>query len=295
MKRTPAFLILFFGLVLPCSYCNAQGKDAGLVAAPYPGSVAEKVPSGGNPFSLVPVNTRLRRFYTKDESEKVEAYYAKTLGPFSEYHSVSVVPQKEIYDILAKHGINTGEAGGDEVGGVGAGVTVIGRTQNSSYPVTKTLERLTGAYLARFMNEEELNTAKHMEDPLLKQTLARYEPLQSAHYMTTDVKQGDPPRNLTMDAVLYDKYFDAPERALAKEQEELVKKMTEATTKMKYDEAAKIGDRIMKISQRQTDKSWEWDVAIKCLDEMKANAYATIVVIDMHPSQWDLSGVSKKK
>lgn len=295
MQPIAPWLLVVAGFLLETSFCTGQTSKPGprLVAEPYPGSVAETYPGGGNPFSQVPVETRLRRFFSKDPGDKVEAYYARKYGPFTD-HWVSIVPEKEIYEFLEKQGIHTGEAGGDEVGGVGAGVTVIGKATSSNNAVTRALERLQQAYVQRFVNEENYDAAKHMEDKELKQALQKYEPLQWAHYMPTKMMNKESTRHLMMDDVLFDKYFEAPERAMAKEQEELVRKMTDASTSGKYDEATKIGDRMMQLSQRQTDISWQWPVAIKCLDEMKANAYATIVVIDVHPSQWDLSKVARK-
>ena len=295
MKTSKPILLLTLAVVLLAGICHSQGSPSGpkLVAEQYPRSVAEPVPAGGHPWSQVPVATRLRRFFTKDESEKVEAYYTKKYGPFEDHYR-PMMATTEIEAILAQHGIRYGgETGGDEVGGVGAGVTVIGREANSSNAAHQALDRLTRAYLARFINDEDPNPAKHMEDPELKQTLARYESLETAHYVTTTVKDTATQRNLTMDEVLFDKYFDAPGRAMLKEQEELREKLTAATMSKKYDEAGRLGNKLVELVQRQSNTSWQWDVAIKCLDEMTANAYATIVVIDVHPSQWDLSPIQK--
>ncbi len=69
--------------------------------------------------------------------------------------------------------------------------------------------------------------------------------------------------------------------------------MQELSAQRKYGEAGKIGDRMMQLSSRQTDARWNWDNAIKCLQELEKNAYATKIVIDKHPSQWDLSTYNK--
>ncbi len=92
-----------------------------------------------------------------------------------------------------------------------------------------------------------------------------------------------------MDEVIYEKCVEAPEKEALKEEQALVKKMTELTTQMKYDEAGKVGDRMTQLSSRHTDAKRNWDIAIKCLQELEKNAYATKIVIDKHPSQWDLS------
>ena len=59
--------------------------------------------------------------------------------------------------------------------------------------------------------------------------------------------------------------------------------------KMQYDAATKLGDRMMELSGIQSNPKNDWDTAIKCLEEMERNAYATKIVIDMHPSKWDLT------
>jgi hypothetical protein len=38
-----------------------------------------------------------------------------------------------------------------------------------------------------------------------------------------------------------------------------------------------------------TDGKTDMNTIIQCLDEMDNNAYATMIVIDTHPSKWDLA------
>jgi len=44
-----------------------------------------------------------------------------------------------------------------------------------------------------------------------------------------------------------------------------------------------------KLQVRSQDAKYNWDRVIKCLDELNQNAYATVIVIDKHPSVWDIS------
>lgn len=106
---------------------------------------------------------------------------------------------------------------------------------------------------------------------------------------TSEKKKDDVQRNLSMDEVMYDKYFTAPADARTKELAELQRKMADASAKMKYDEAGKLGERMMKLMEEQNDPKRKWNTATKCLEEMEKYAYATKIVIDMHPSKWDLT------
>jgi hypothetical protein len=201
-----------------------------------------------------------------------------------------VIPYREVWAFLEKKGVIIGEADVGIVGGEFAGISLYGKLINSSNSVTMAIDKLKSAYMMRFSSlevEDVTDITKHIEDAELKQTIARYEHALWEYFPLTKEKQ--------MDEVLFEKYIVAPEEAITKEAQELGKKMTELSTAMKYDEAGKVGDRMMELSARQRDARWNWDNAIKCLQEMEKNAYATKIVIDKHPSQWDLSGATFRK
>jgi hypothetical protein len=241
------------------------------VAAQYPGSITEP-----------PVEPNSRTFYTKDSIEKVMAHYTKSLGAFEERSQNNyfreAIPSNDVMDYLAKQGIQMGETR------VYAGIKLFGKQINPNGRVTKVMEKLKGAYLMRFKNDEVVDLSsitKHLEDPELKQTIARYEHVEWEYFPLMKEKY--------MDEVIFEKYFVAPEEAAQKEEQELAKKVGQLMSQMKYDEAIKVQDRMTKLSSRHSDARWNWDNAIKCLQEMEKNAYATKIVIDKHPSQWDLS------
>ncbi len=267
MKNTKAFLLLFLNL----QFSYSQGKD-GLVAVPYPGSMAEP-----------PVEPNSRTFYTKDLIEKVMAHYTKTLGAFeispqgNNVYSREVIPFKEVMDYLAKHGINMGETG------VSAGITLFGKPTSYNVTVVNVMDRLKSAYLMRFNIDVDDPSAisKHMEDAELNQTIARYEHVKWEYFPLSNGKH--------IDEIVYEKQITTPENAVVKEQQELSTKMQQLMAQMKYDEATKVGDRMTQLSALSTDSKWNWDLAIKCLQELEKNAYPTKIVIDKHPSQWDLS------
>src|SRR2546422_80578 len=274
--------LLIFALILPFSVCHPQGKESSLVAAPYPGSITE-------PPAVASSEPNSQTFYTKDSVEKVKAHYTKTLGEFekkSEYNAEyfrEAIPSNVVMDILVKRGVEMGES--REF----AGVRLSGRGINPNVTVVNVLDELKGAYLMRVNNlavEDPSTNIKHLEDPELKQAVARYEHIEWEYFPWAKEKH--------LDGVIFDKYFVAPEEAAAKEEQELVKKMTLLTTQGKYDEATKIGDRMTKLSSRHSDARAKWDNAIKCLQEMEQNAYATRIVIHKHPSKWDLSSYAKK-
>jgi len=267
MKTRVLYLLCIASLQFSISY--SQGGPGGLVAAPYPGSVTEP-----------PGKSNSQTFYTKDPIEKVMAHYTKSLGAFEKKSQSSyfreAIPSNDVMDFLAKQGIEMGETR------MFAGVTLYGKPNNYNTTVNEVMDRLKSAYLLRFQNDENPDFAKRLEEPELKQTLARYEHVGWEYFPLAKEKQ--------MDEVIFDKYIVAPEEAATKEEQELTKKMMELTTQMKYDEAMKIGDRMTKLSSRHSDAQRNWDAAIKCLQELEKNAYATKIVIDKHPSQWDLSG-----
>lgn len=273
--------LLFFVLTLPFSVCYSQGKESALVAAPYPGSITEP--------PVAPSASNSQTFYTKDSIEKVKAHYTKSLGEFektSEDNTVyfrEAIPSNEVMDILAKRGIEMGESR------MYAGVTLSGRGFNPNGTVSNVLDKLKSAYLMRFSSldvEDPSTISKHLEDAELKQTVARYEHTEWEYFPLAKEKH--------MDEVIFEKYFVAPEEAATKEEQELAKKMTQLATLGKYDEATKIGDRMTKLSSRHSDARANWDTAVKCLQEMEKNAYTTKIVIDKHPSKWDLSSYNKK-
>jgi hypothetical protein len=285
MKNTKALLLRLFVLSLQFSLCYSQGKD-GLVAAPYPGSITEPpvVPSRSSQQKSYNKESNRRTFYTKDPIEKVLAHYTKSLGAFEKTSQDNTtyfreaIPSNDVMEYLAKQGVEMGESR------VYAGITLSGKGFSPSNTVTKVLDKLKSAYLMRFKDDEvqDLSTiSKHLEEPELKQTIARYEHIGWEYFPLAKEKH--------MDEVIFEKYLVAPEEAATKEEQELVKKMMELTTHGKYDDAMKISDRMTKLSSRHSDARGNWGNAIKCLQEMEKNAYATQIVIDKHPSQWDLS------
>ncbi len=264
---------LFFVLTLQFAVCYSQGKKDSLVAVPYPGSITE---------SSVELNSRT--FYSKDSIEKVKAHYTKSLGAFEKtsqdlpVYFREAIPSNEVMDVLAKKGVEFGETR------VYAGVTLSGKGFNPNGTVVKVLEKFKGAYLMRFKNvaAEGLSAiTKRLEDAGLKKTIARYEHVEWEYFPLAKEKH--------MNEVIFEKYFVAPEEAATKEEQELAKKMGELSTQGKYDEAMKVGNRMTELSSRHSDAQRNWDNAIKCLQEMDKNAYATKIVIDMHPSKWDLT------
>jgi hypothetical protein len=177
-----------------------------------------------------------------------------------------------------------------------AGVTLYGKPTNNAthYSVEQVFDKMKKAYMERFKDqlaEDPSALQKHIDDPELKKLEDRYEHLKLDYFLLTGEKRKDGgANNLTMDEVIYNKYFTSPAEARAKEQEELQKKYMAAISKMDYDGAAKISNRIVELSGiAPTDGTDDMKTIIKCLDEMDMNAYATKIVIDMHPSKWDLT------
>ena len=300
MKTTKAFLYLLV-FILQSTVGYSQGKDGGLLATLYPGSVAE-TNLGTNASLKALLDARSRTFYTKDSMEKVVALYTTSLGgPFEVsssgdwIHTRSVIPFSEVVDIVTKKGATVGEGGESFWGGTMAGVTLFGKVTNNAfhYSAIKVFEALQGAYLQKVQdpnNPDFTNMAKRLEDPELKRVEDRYEHLKWSYFVQTKEKRKDnAPGNLSMDEVIYDKYFIAPAEARTKELEMVQKKYNDAMAKLNYDEATKLGDRMMELSGIQPDHKKQWDTAIKCLQEMDKHAYATKIVIDMHPSKWDLT------
>lgn len=302
MKTTKRFLTLLFVLVLQASLCYAQAKDNGLVAARYPGSVEETHPDITDAAEKKSVDSRSRTYYSKDAADKVMAHYTKSLGGKFEpgyggdwVFSCRVIPYQDVIDIITKRGGELSE-GGDNFGGTMAGVTVHGKPTNNAfhYSVLQVYDKMQKAYLSRFQDEFAADASalqKHAEDPELKELQNRYEHLKLDYFVLTGEKRKEGgANNLTMDEVIYNKYFTNPAEARAKEQEELQKKYTDAMTKMNYDEAARIGNRMVELSGMvPTDGKTDMNTIIQCLDEMDNNAYATMIVIDTHPSKWDLA------
>jgi hypothetical protein len=210
------------------------------------------------------------------------AHYTKSLGAFEDNgqnnYFREAIPSNDVMDYLAKQGVQFGETR------VYAGVRLSGKNINANNTVTKVFDKLKSAYLMRYKDDENQDLSsitKHLEEAELKQTIARYEHVGWEHFPLAKEKH--------MDEVIFEKYFVAPEEAATKEEQELAKKMTALMTQMKYDEAMKVGDRMTQLSSRHSDASKNWDAAIKCLQELEKNGYATMIVIDKHPSQWDLS------
>ena len=278
-------------LFLYFSFCQAQKKDDVLLAAPYPGSIVETNPGVTDASERKLMDSRSRTYYTKDSMEKVKAHYTKLLGALEEHqegyvYRKEVVSFKDIYDIVQKRGGSIGEGEGEQF----AGVTISGPPTNGStnYSVVKVYESLEKAYLLRFQDEDPVNVQKRMEDPELVQVKQKYEHLKTAYFIQTNQKRKDNfSGTFKVDEVLYDKYYTSAEETRKKEMEETQKKYMDAMTKMKYDEASKLGDQMMKYTQPQTKD--DWNTALKCLQEMEKYAYATKIEIDMHPSKWDLA------
>ncbi|HYQ86115.1 MAG TPA: hypothetical protein VES59_02610 [Bacteroidota bacterium] len=281
--RSYRFLPIF-ALALPFTVCHPQGKESALVAAPYPGSITE-------PPADASSEPNSQTFYTKDSIEKVKAHYTKSLGEFEKTSTDNsntvyfreAIPSNTVMDILVKRGVELGESRQF------AGITLSAWGINPNVTVVNVLDRLKSAYLMRFNTpdvEDYSTVSKHLDDAELKQTIARYEHAEFEYFPLAKEKH--------MDEIIYEKYYVAPEEAVAKEQQELVKKMTVLTTQGKYDEATKVGDRMTQLSGRHSDARMNWDTAVKCLQELEKNAYPTKIVIDKHPSKWDLSSFTRK-
>lgn len=300
MNTRKTFLYLSCVFTFLPSLCFGQAKDDGLLATPYPGSVAETFPGTTDPAWKTTMDARSRTYYSKDPMEKVKTHYTKLLGPFEEHwkdyiYNKEVVPAKDVYDIVTKRGGKIGEGGENFYGGTFAGVTISVPPTNgvTNASATNTLGALQQAYLLRFQeteNTDPVAVQQHLEDPELKQVLSRYEYLTTAYFIETKEKRKDNmPGTLAMDEVIYDKYFTAPAEARAKEAADIQKKYGDAMTKMQYDAATKLSDRIVELSGMQPDHQQEWNTAMKCLEELAKNAYLTKIVIDMHPSKWDIT------
>lgn len=279
-----------------------QGKSPGLLAEPYPGSMQETRPGVTDAAQKKVMEARSRTYYSKDPSEKIMAYYAAQLhGTFTEspegnhIHTLQVIPFNEVNKIVTKRGGEIGEGGNSFYGGTSAGVTISGAPTNGSThsSVTNTLDRLAKAYLARYMDADQADPEKlrqRLQDPELKKAQEQYAYLQTAYFMETTEKRTDNlPGTMMTDEVIYEKYYSDPAARRAKELEELQKKYTDAVTKMQYDEAAKLSDRIVKLSGLQDDPKDDWQTALQCLEELAQNAYLSRIDIDMHPSGWDLA------
>jgi hypothetical protein len=93
---------------------------------------------------------------------------------------------------------------------------------------------------------------------------------------------------------IHDKHYKDAAEALVKEQGDLMKKMNDATMAGKYDEATKYGERLTEISMLAMDSNYNWNQAIRCLDDLQLNAYATKIVIDRPLAEWELPGSASK-
>lgn len=289
IHRTTFYSVAFL-MILQFSFCAAQVKKYTLLAAPYPGAVAELYPAETFTHPFVPLESRMQTFYSKDPLEKVRAHYEKSVGAFEPAYNdatgfyAAVVPSGKVTEYLSGRGLVSGEAGWSvDIRGESAGVTIYGRPLNYNYNVVKVLDALRNAYLQRFIGAETEDAAtvtNHLEDPELKKTLAKYDHVQWEYFPVVKEKR--------MDVLLYDKHYTAVAESLGKEQAGLTKKMTDLSTAGKYDEAGKVGDRMMEITMLSMDAKYNWGVAIKCLEEMALNAYPTKIVIDRPLSEWKI-------
>jgi hypothetical protein len=295
INRITFILVLVGAIVLMSAPGSAQEKQRTLLAPAYPGSVAEEYPAAPEGYAGVPFESRYQTLHSKDSFEKVRAFYGKAGCTFEEigddasgFYAV-LVPATEVMAWLTKHGVVIGEGGSSyDTQGERAGVTIWGKPKSYNTRVVGVLDRLKGAYLMKFIGvegEDGSTMANHLEDSAFTKVYKQYEHVQWEHFPTL---KGRP-----MDETLIDKHYTTPAAALAKEQEELVKKMTALSTAGKYDEAGKVGDRMMQISTIATDYQYNWDAAIRCLQEMEASAYPVRILIDRPPAEWDLSGVKK--
>jgi hypothetical protein len=297
MRKIATGVLLVPLLILALSPCNAQEKESGLLAAPYPGSVLETHPGVTDPFLRKVMGAHGRTYYSKDAGDKVMAHYVRLSGGKFEVSpegdhifTLSVIPFNQVAAIITKRGGTISEGGESFWGGTMAGVTVYGRpkTGNANYSVTKVYESLEQAYALRLQISDPAQLQQHMQDPELQQARQKYEHLKTDYFMETDQKKKDAPRGTCkVDEVLYDKYYTSAKQSRQQELEQTQKKYTDALAKMNYDEATRLGNLMMKLSQPQPED--DWVVALKCLEEMEKNAYATKIVIDTHPSKWDLT------
>jgi hypothetical protein len=285
-------------MILGSSVASAQ-ESGGLLAQPYPGSVPETRPSVTDAVWREIYDARSRTYYSKDDAEKVTAHYAKLLGknfessPEGEHVRVlSVIPFNEVNGIVTKRGGSIGEGGDSFYGGTTAGVTVYGKsTASVPYSVFQAFDKLQKAYIQRFMdaeNPDPTSLARHAEDPELKTAEQRYEHLKWSYFPEAAGKRSDgSAAPNSADWVVFDKYYTAPEAAHQKEIADVQKKLADASAAMKFEEAQKLSDRLMKLMQN--DPAADWKTAVACLEEMDKNAYASKIVIDLHPSKWNLT------
>lgn len=299
MKTNKITCALFAFMILFRTLSPSQGKSDGLLAEPYPGSIAETHPGETDPSTRKVMEAQGRTYYTKDPLEKVLAHYTKSLAKKFEVlsesentHTCAVIPSNQVYDIVTKRGGEISEGGGNFQ--TFAGITISGPPKNGStnYSVVKVYESLDKAYALGLQEGDPAKLQKRMDDPELTQVKAQYEHLKVAYFMETNQPRRDNmPGTLKMDEVLYGKYYTFVEETRKKELDEIQKKYTAAMTKMKYDEATKLGDQMMKYAQ--PDAKDDWNTALKCLQEMEKHAYVTKIVIDMHPSKWDLTPIKQ--
>lgn len=296
MRHPAIYRFLFFVLVLQAPLCIPQDKKHTLLAAPYPGSVVEPYgPPVKVDFPTVPIESRMQTFYSKDSFEKVKAHYEKSAGKFEPAYDdvvayyAAVVPPLEVMKYLEGKGVLIGEGGSSvDTRGDRAGVTIFDKPKNYVVTVVTVLDGLKSAYTQRFIGVEgeDMNSVmEHLEDPELTKVLGKYEHVKWSYFQTVN---GRP-----MNEVIHDKHYKDADEALVKEQGDLVKRMNEATAAGKYDEATKVSERMMEISMLATDPNYNWNRAIKCLDDLQLNAYATKIVIDRPLAEWELPPAKK--
>ncbi len=297
MKKRTSILLLVVVLLLQVSVCFPQDKKRTLLVPAYPGSVAEPYgPPEKFDYPFVPIESRMQIFFSKDPFVKIKAHYEKSAGKFESANDnvvayyAAVVPSLEVMKFLEGKGVVIGEGGSSvDYRGDRAGVTIYDKPNSYVVTVVNVLDGLKNAYTQKFIGAEgeDMNSVmKHLEDPELTKVLEKYEHVKWSYFQTVNGRQ--------MSEVIHDKHYKDADAALVNEQRDLTKKMTDLMTAGKYDEATKVGERMTEISMLAMDSKYNWDKAIKCLDELQLNAYATKFVIDRPLSEWEIPKGSGK-
>lgn len=292
---------LFLILVLQSSHCFSQGKKSGLLADPYPGSVPAFNPDTGETRRIE--DARNREFYSKDPLYKVQAFYTRALGPFESAGTGDsdvihmIMGLGEVGKSVAPKGGEIGEGGDNFYGGAFAGVTLHGKPNSSNGKIDEVFDKLQKAYLARFQNGENIDLqsiATHLEDPELKKIEKQYDHLRWAHYQPTPGKRTDNVAGYqTTERVIFDKYFTSPEERRQKQIAELQQEVVRLTNEHRFEEAGKVGNRMAELAMPQDETKGQMENVMKCLQELDAAAYATVIGIDMHPSNWIIEPAKK--
>lgn len=227
---------------------------------------------------------RSKVFYVKRSAEEVKNFYQDL------HSSASRDSENEnIWVVEVMNPSEAREASGGNVSGESVYVRIYSRAPFDNPFINRAFTELENSYLARFSSLSTREKTRRRNDEELQSVLRQYEFLKRSFFPRTNQQRETNAGEYVykgLEEVLYEKFFADSDMVRTMRLQEYIEQYTNLVSEGRFDEAAKVSERIDALSKASSNPTDLWNHAINYLEELRKLAYGTLLVIDYHPSVW---------